>query len=84
MTLVTLYCLAQQLRQNTVQGTASTGRYLIVNEAKDASGKEQLSYIIRYVDKGVINEKPTGAYHMRQVNTAGLTLIHPLSQLLMS
>jgi hypothetical protein len=45
----------------------------LVDEAKDVSSKQQLSYFIRYTDNDVVNKKPIGAYHMRQVDATGLT-----------
>ena len=68
-----IHCLAQQLRLKTVKCVKFWSLGLLVDESKDVSGKEQLGYIIRYVDKGVINEKPIGAYHMTQVDAASLT-----------
>jgi hypothetical protein len=67
-----VHCLAQQLRLKTVQSVKYWA--LLVDETKDVSRKEQLSFIIRYVgENGVVNEKPIGVYHMQQTDAASLT-----------
>jgi len=50
--------------------TGASGAYsILVDETKDAGKKEQLSFIIRFVDNELnIHEKAIGCYHMRKVD----------------
>ena len=62
-----LHCLANILRKNTVD---SLGTYwaLMVDESKDISRKEQLSFVIRSTSPdGSVWEKPLGTYHVEKV-----------------
>ena len=64
-------CLAQSVRESVV---GSMGPYwsLLVDESKDNSRKEQLSFCIRYACDGQIFEKPLGVYHMKELNDEAL------------
>ena len=66
-----VHCLARQLREKTVQSVKYWA--LLVDETKDVSRKEQLSFIIRFVgENGDVNEKPIGVYHMKHTDAASL------------
>ncbi|XP_050066480.1 zinc finger MYM-type protein 1-like [Aphis gossypii] len=58
--------VAQSIRKNILSTMTNLGTYtILVDETKDASHKEQLSFIIRFVDKNYkINERSIGCYHM--------------------
>jgi hypothetical protein len=67
-----LHCLANILRKNTVD---SLGPYwaLMVDESKDISRKEQLSFVIRSTSPdGTVWEKPLGTFHMEKVDAQSL------------
>ena len=67
-----VHCLAQQLREKTVQSVKYWA--LLVDETKDVLWKEQLSFIIRFVgENGDVNEKPIGVYHMKHADAVSLT-----------
>lgn len=59
--------VAQSIRKNILSKMSNLGTYtILVDETKDASHKEQLSFIIRFVDKDYkINERSIGCYHMQ-------------------
>lgn len=68
-----LHCLANTLRKNVVN---SLGPYwaLMVDESKDVSRKEQLSFVVRSTSSnGSVWEKPLGTFHMKKVDAESLT-----------
>jgi len=64
-------CLAQSVRESVV-GSIGPFWALLVDESKDASRKEQLSFCIRYACDGQIFEKPLGVSHMMEQNAEAL------------
>lgn len=47
---------------------------MLVDETKDASKKEQLSFLILFVDKNLnVQEKTLGCYHMKKCDAQSLS-----------
>lgn len=67
--------IASSTRKNIIEKIAFTGAYsILVDETKDASKKEQLSFIIRFVDGNLnIHEKAIGCYHMKKCDAYTLS-----------
>lgn len=67
--------IASSTRKNIIEKIAFTGAYsILVDETKDASKKEQLSLIIRFVDDNLnIHEKAIGCYHMKKCDAYTLS-----------
>lgn len=68
--------IASFTRQNILKKLNSFGIFsILVDETKDASKKEQLSYIIRFIDNDFnIHEKALGCLHMKSSNAESLCL----------
>ena len=67
-----MHCLAKVVRNSVIE---SCGPYwaLMVDESKDVSRKEQLSFVIRSTTPdGSVWEKPLGAFHMTKVDAESL------------
>ncbi|XP_029348170.1 zinc finger MYM-type protein 1-like [Acyrthosiphon pisum] len=67
--------IASSTRKNIIKKMAFTGAYSILfDETKNASKKEQLSFIIRFVDGNLnIHEKAIGCYHMKKCDAYTLS-----------
>lgn len=67
--------LAYYTRKNIIGKMAYTGVYsILVDETKDAGKKEQLSFIIRFVDNELnIHEKAIGCFHMKKCDAFSLS-----------
>lgn len=66
--------IATLTKQNILSSMNKMGIYTImVDETKDLSKKEQMSFLLRFVDKNLnICEKSIGCYHMKKSNAMSL------------
>ena len=65
-------CLAKTVRKSVINSIGSFWA-LLVDESKDVSRKEQLSFCIRSISKdGNVFEKPLGVIHMKKLNAEAL------------
>ncbi|XP_050062008.1 zinc finger MYM-type protein 1-like [Aphis gossypii] len=67
--------IASSTRKNIIEKIAFTRAYsILVDETKDVSKKEQLSFIVRFVDGNLnIHEKAIGCYHMKKCDAYTLS-----------
>jgi len=70
-----IHIIASSIKKNILSSINDVGAYaVLVDETKDASKKEQLSFLIRFVDKNLnIQEKTLGCYHMKRCDAQSLS-----------
>lgn len=70
-----IHIIALFIKKNILSSINDFGAYgMLVDETKDASKKEQLSFLIRFVDKNLnVQEKTLGCYHMKKCDAQSLS-----------
>lgn len=70
-----IHIIASSIKKNVINSINDFGAYaVLVDETKDASKKEQLSFLIRFVDKNLnVQEKTLGCYHMTRCDAQSLS-----------
>ena len=71
-----VYCFAQEVLQSILEEIGDDIFFLLVDESRDVSWKEQMAVVLRYVDKcGIVKERFVGLVHVTETTSAISSLL---------